>query len=69
VLGSGSHRGETGRSGASQEPEQHRLGLVIGGVPGHCAGWERITTCLAGPSFEIRPRGDRHFMEFEGDSE
>ena len=45
------------------------LGLVIGGVPGHRAGREHITTCLAGPGFEIRPGGDRHLMEFERDSE
>ena len=68
VLGAGSHRGKTGRPGAAQKPEQHRLGLIIRGMSRHRARRHRGKTGLAGAGLKIGAGFDGHLMHFDVDS-
>ena len=50
------HAGEAVEAGAAQQVEQHRLGLVVGGVAGEHVGRQRRVAGRAGPGLEVRAR-------------
>ena len=49
------HRGQPGGSAAAEQGEEHRLGLVVGGVPRQCVRSEQFVAGDACPGFEVRP--------------
>jgi hypothetical protein len=61
----GAHRGEAVDAGASEQGEEHGLGLVVSGVSGQDTGRQGGVTGLAGAGFQIRPgsNGDCYRVE------
>ncbi len=48
-----SHGGQAVGAGAAQEVEEHRLGLIVGGVPGEHIRGKRLVACGPSPSLEV----------------
>ena len=63
------HRRETVEARAAQEVEQHRLGLVVGGVAGEDAAGEGVVAGAAQAGLQVRPGCDVDAMEHEVDAE
>ncbi len=65
----GADGGEAGRAGATEQREQQRLGLVVGGVPEHRIRPDEAVARTASASFEIRAVAEIGALDVERGSE
>ncbi len=66
MTASGAHRRQPVGPGTTGKIDQHRLGLVIGGVPEQCSRPEGAMTGCPSTRFEIGARGHLDDQRFEG---